>query len=160
MKIIGIDPDLRKNGVAIMENGEYKELVSLAFPRLLSLISDSESDETVLFVVEDVNANKPTFSRGRMSIAARDKISQNIGMVKGVGSVIVEMLDFFKCNYVLVKPLKGTLKQCKSKPEVFERLTGWKGRSNADTRDAATLIYRYQGMKFRNVSEINHGVKL
>ena len=40
----------------------------------------------------------------------------------------------------LVKPLQGPAKrQAKADAEYFNRITGWAGRSNSDTRDAALL---------------------
>lgn len=156
MKIVGIDPDLKKNGVAIMEGGKYTALASMPFPELLNLIAESERDEKVLFVIEDVNAHKPVFSRGKINAKTRETIAQRVGMVKGVGSVIVELLDFCECHYMLTKPLKGTLKQCKTKPELFKKLTGWQGRSNADTRDAAALIYKYKDRQYKSVFETDY----
>lgn len=142
---IGIDPDLQKSGVAIMENGEYKEIVSLAFPELLELIFESKNDTGVLFVVEDVNRHKPTFFKKSVKgQASLNKVSQNIGMVKGVGKKIIEMLEYNKVPFELCAPLKGTLKKCKEDVKLFNRLTGWQGRTNADNRDAAMMIFKYK----------------
>lgn len=141
---IGIDPDLQKNGVAIMENGQYKEIISLSFPELLELIFESKNDTGVLFVVEDVNKNKPTYFRGKMNQAVSNNISQKVGMVKAVGQKIIEMLEFNNVPYELCPPLKGTLKKCKEDAKLFTRLTGWQGRTNADKRDAAMMIYKYK----------------
>lgn len=144
MLYIGIDPDVVKSGVAIMQEGEYTNLFSISFPELTELMQLHGSNDEVLFVVEDVNANKPTFrKKSADKEAAKHKISQDVGMVKGVARIIVDMLNHHKCNYEMVRPLKGQLKAAKNKPEYFKRLTGWEGRSNKDTRDAAMLIYKY-----------------
>lgn len=142
---IGIDPDLQKNGVAIMENGQYKEIISLSFPELLELIFESKNDAGVLFVVEDVNKHKPTFFKKSVrGQGALNKVSQNVGMVKAVGQKIIEMLEFNNVPYELCPPLKGTLKKCKEDAKLFNKLTGWTERTNADKRDAAMMIYKYK----------------
>lgn len=140
---IGIDPDLRKNGVAIMQDGEYKELLALTFPELTVLISESKGKD-ILFTLEDVNTNKPTFYRGRQNQAKMNRISQNVGMVKATGSLIGEFLEFSGVPFELVPPIKGKLKECKENAELFKKLTGWEGKTNADKRDAAMLIFKYK----------------
>lgn len=145
MKHIGIDPDLHKNGVAIMEDGKYTRLTVMSFPTLLELFEEHTMDPGVLFVVEDVNRHKPTFfKKGVKGQSALNKVSQNIGMVKGVGTKIIEMLQHHHCHYELVDPMKGMLKRTKEDRALFERLTGWTGKSNPDNRDAAMLIYKYR----------------
>jgi len=144
MKYIGIDPDLHKNGMAIIEDGEFTRLTVISFPSLCELFEMHVMDKGVLFVIEDVNKHKPTFYRGKMSPSVMNNISQKVGMVKGVGTKIIEMLQHYHCNYVLVPPIKGMLKKTKDDRALFERLTGWTGRSNPDNRDAAMLIYKYR----------------
>jgi len=144
LKYIGIDPDLHKCGVAIMEEGKYTRLTVMSFPVLLELFEASTMDKDVVFVVEDVNKHKPTFFRGVKSKAVTNNISQKVGMVKGVGTKIIEMLQHHHCHYELIEPLKGMLKRTKEDRALFERLTGWTGKSNADNRDAAMLIYKYR----------------
>lgn len=141
---VGIDPDLTKNGVAIMEDGQYKELLALTFPQLIELIKTAKKETGILFVVENVNKVKPTYFRGTKNRAIENNISQKVGMVKAVGAKIIEMLEHYGVPYTLSDPLKGTLKKCKSDAKLFEKLTGWEGRTNADKRDAAMLIYKYK----------------
>jgi len=140
MKIIGIDPDLHLNGMATLENDRYTELRTISFPDLCTLMSCNINNPEVLFVIEDVNKHKPTFPRGKHSQSVYNNISQKVGMVKGIGTKIVEMLEHYHCNYELVPPLKSG----KLKAEYFDRLTGWVGRSNQDNRDAAMLIFKYK----------------
>lgn len=140
---IGIDPDLQKSGVAVLIDGRYISLKSMTFPDVVKMISSQINYDDVLVTIEDVNAHKPTFSRGKQNQSVMNKISQNVGQVKAVGTLIVQLLEHHKCPYELIKPLTGLLKQAKDNKELFNRLTGWTGPSNADTRDAAMLIHRY-----------------
>jgi hypothetical protein len=147
MKYIAIDPDLHFSGMATMENGQYQELRVISFPDLVDLIREHNFDPNTTFVIEDVNANKPTFSRPGQNAAQMKKIAQNVGMVKGVGKIMIDMLSHHGCKYELVKPLKGLLKSAKNDKGIFQKLTGWTGQSNEDKRDAAMLIHKYRVKK-------------
>lgn len=141
---IGIDPDLRKSGIAIIEKGLYTKIFCMTAPELFAFIAEVKDREDVLFTLEDVNHTKPTFKRKDVkSQAVQNNVSQKVGMVKGVATVIQTVLDFHECQYELVKPLKGELKRAKDNVKHFARLTGWVARTNADSRDAAMLIYKY-----------------
>lgn len=151
---IGIDPDLKKSGVAIMRNGEYSQLLVLSMPELVRLINEVAKDpderSKTCFVLEDVNANKPTFKRGKGAVeqVILNRISQNVGMVKASASLIEEFLVDAGCNHVLKRPMKGFAKKAKDDAKYFARLTGWKGRTNSDKRDAAMLIYCHRKVQF------------
>lgn len=139
--VIGIDPDLEKSGLGIVNNGELIDLHALDFFKLQSFIDDQHA-KGAHFAVENVSVNKPRFTRALKSgnhHAQNDKISQNVGMVKAVQVLIVQYLDMIGASYTLVKPLGGTAKKAKKDAALFNRMTGWAGRSSADKRDAAML---------------------
>ena len=146
---IGIDPDMRKPGVAIIQNGVYTSIQSMTNVELFALIEKHRGLASVMWHVEDVNAVSATYFRPRHGAvskqAVQDNISQKVGMVKALGTVIIDVLDYYACNYELVKPLRGPLKKAKHEAELFKQLTGWEGRTNQDSRDAAMLIFRFMG---------------
>jgi len=146
--IIGIDPDLVKNGVAIVENGKLMDLSAKSMVELIKFIAVVQKREPKLTVaLEDVEANKPTFKRkGVVTLKAKLKIAQNVGQVKATARHIKAFLDDMGVNTVMVKPLKGTIKAAKSNAIVFNALTGWKGTSSEDKRDAA-LLAMFGGVK-------------
>ncbi|WP_010323643.1 hypothetical protein [Marinobacterium stanieri] len=142
--VIGIDPDLVKSGVGIVRNGKLEELHALNIVDLQGLIKEGVGIGAH-FVVEDVESMKPTFPRhlkaqGKESRERQmQKISQNVGQVKAVARIVCQCLDALGASYTLVKPLGGTAKAAKRNAELFKKMTGWEGRSNEDTRDAAML---------------------
>ena len=72
--------------------------------------------------------------------AVREKICQDVGKCKATGSLIQQVLESQGYKVKLVTPLKGPVKRmAKSSDKYFNQITGWKGRSNEDKRDAALV---------------------
>lgn len=151
---IGIDPDIDKCGVAIMIGGKLTSLQSMDFMELLAgirgnfeyrivQIMGTDSFNPVTYYVEDVELINVTWNRPGLNQATKLKVAQNVGMVKAVGRLIKQALVRFGQNYELIPPLKGYLKRGKKDAEFFNKLMGWSGRSNADNRDAALLLYPF-----------------
>lgn len=142
-RVIGIDPDLRKSGVALVVGGKLLELSALPFPELLELARTEQSG--TVFVVEDVEHDKTTYHRARTNARQHARIAQNVGQVKGVARVLVECLEHMGCTVVQMKPLTGVVKaRAKADAAYFNQITGWQKRSNADMRDAAMLALAYK----------------
>lgn len=137
MMQVGIDPDLVKCGVAVVVDGRLTELQGLHFFDLLEFI-DLHRDQAE-FILEAVETDKATYQRPGTSNRQMQRISQNVGQVKGIGRLIAEYLERADANFHLVRPLSGTAKRCKTDTALFKRITGWSGSSNGDTRDAAML---------------------
>ena len=140
--VIGIDPDLVKSGVAETVNGKIMNLHALAFPQLIEFAKEQYKahQNQVTFIVEEVEADKATYSRKDTNQHQMLKIAQNVGQVKGVKRVLVECLLHEGIPVRLVKPLKGTYKKkAKADAKFFNQLTGWTGSSNEDKRDAGLL---------------------
>ena len=133
--IIGIDPDLDKNGVAITYKQTIISLHGLNYVQLQKLI---DAHPEAGFIVEDVEYNKPVFNR-RLKPLENLKVAQNVGMVKGVARLIIQYLTETNSRFIKVPPLNGRFKQAKKDRDYFNRLTGWQGSSNADKRDAALI---------------------
>lgn len=137
--VVGIDPDLVKCGTAEAKAGLLVDIRSRTFPELLTWAGMLVA-EGALFVVEDVETDKTTYHRAKTNARQHARIAQNVGQVKGVARVLVECLEAMGADVAQVSPLKGTTKrQAKTDAAFFNRLTGWSGRSNSDTRDAALL---------------------
>lgn len=152
-RVIGIDPDLSKSGVALVVGGKLLELSALPFPQLLELARTEQSG--TVFVVEDVEHDKTTYHRARTNARQHARIAQNVGQVKGVARVLVECLEHMGCKVVQMKPLTGAVKsRAKSDAAFFNQITGWQKRSNADMRDAAMLALQHsRTTKTSKVSE-------
>lgn len=162
---IGIDPDTNKSGVAAWDGKELK-LYNLTFFELYDFLKDiamlnpigvSNSgipimpydDAPVLKVIieagwlnEKANwhylgsyttkNNAPI--NNRISYAA--KSGANVGANWETGKKIAEMCEYLGIEYELKRPQSS-----KVDAKYFEKLTGYKGRTNAETRDAAMLVF-------------------
>lgn len=137
--LVGIDPDLTKSGIALVQNSKVLDLMALSFPELL-LYAKELVTQGALFVVEDVEYDKTTYHRSKTNVKQHARIAQNVGQVKGVARVLVECLVHMGGEVVQIKPLTGPIKRkAKEDAEYFNRITGWDKSSNADKRDAAML---------------------
>lgn len=144
--IIGIDPDSKAHGVAVYVDGELQILRSCTLEQVLFLIHvnpNSMIEQDIEFHIEDVNAVSAAFgARDRKTnINVKLKMAQHIGMCK---QSQIE-LERFLAHYG-VKVVKHKISKIWKKDEAqFERVTGWKGRSNEDTRSAA--YFGWLGLK-------------
>lgn len=144
---IGIDPDIEKPGLAIIERGQLVSVRSIKIPDLFDLIAQHSARPDVVFFVEDVNADSATYYRHRPGAenaqAVQNKISQHVGMCKGAAIMICAVINHYKCQLVMIKPKARAFKAAKNEAELFAKLTGWTGRTNQDSRDAAMLIFSF-----------------
>lgn len=137
--VVGIDPDLVKSGVAIVENGTLKKLYALTFHEIVTKLAVKLKHEGATVIVEDVETDSTTYHRGGTNARQHARIAQNVGQVKGVKRLLVECLIAEGVNVEQVKPLRGPIKRAKSDAGYFNKITGWTGRTNEDKRDAALL---------------------
>lgn len=138
MKVIGIDPDLKASGVAVVCHGEIEQLLALDFFALQQFID--EHKDSAIFALEDVESNKSLYAKhDRKKERVRERIAQNVGQVKAVARLIQQYLDRTGAQYQMIKPLKGRFKLAKGDSTYFNRLTGWVGQSSEDKRDAALI---------------------
>lgn len=142
---IGIDPDLVASGVAIVANGSLMHLRNEPINDLVEFIHSavvacSIAGNAVAVLMEDPEVNKPVFSHGTNNRRKRERIAQNVGNVKAAARLIAELLNANGIEVIKVAPLKGPVKQqAKKNGAYFNKLTGWIGKSNKDTRDAALI---------------------
>ena len=130
-KTIGIDPDSEKNGVALYRGSTLVELYNLSFIELQEFLLLNKG---ALVVIEDVMKNTATFSKkGAVTQGSIRKVAYSVGRCAQVGYHLVQFCEHHDIKYVL-KPISSMWKKQKS---VFERITGYTGRSNEDTRSAA-----------------------
>lgn len=146
IKIIGIDPDMRKCGVCAFHGGEIELLVSEDVSQILHSIPDCVKGGEI-FALENVNAIKTIYAKNRKGgQAVQSRIAQNVGMVKASATIIQDYIEHHGGNVILVPP--GIGKQTKNNAKLFAELTGYTGRTNEDTRDAYWIAkYAYNQVK-------------
>lgn len=135
--VIGIDPDSKLHGVAIYEDGKLTELHSLQLIELYTLIKNLKQFGKVIVSIEDNNAISAIYA-GRFgnkdSQAVKSKKAQHVGMCKQAQIEVERVCESLGVEIVRQKPSK----QWKdTNNRQFELVTGWKKRSNEDTRSAA-----------------------
>lgn len=144
---VGIDPDCKKSGVAIWRpSDESYALNTLPFFELFVKLG-SLKPSIRLVVIEAGWLNKHTghgaYSKG---VAVSARIGKNVGANHQVGKLIEEMCQHLKIPYELVRPCRGKGKyggkNGKILGEEFKKITGIKGQTNQEERDAFMLVFR------------------
>lgn len=163
-RIIGIDPDVDKSGVAELHTPTGRlEATTLCFPDLMDYLRHikanfSDKGEKVLVIVEAGWMNATNWHTGRVrSIAAAAKTGQNTGRNHEVARKIAEMSRHYGLDTKEVKPLrkcwKGkdgkitheelcSLMQASGIPQVLTR-------TNQEVRDAVMLALAHSGIPVR-----------
>ncbi len=146
IKIIGIDPDMRKCGVCVYRGGEIEILMSEDVSQILHSAPDC-IEKGEIFALENVNEIKTIYAKNRKGgQAVQSRIAQNVGMVKAAATIIQDYIEHHGGKVILVPP--GIGKQTKNNAKLFAELTGYTGRTNEDTRDAYWIAkYAYNQVK-------------
>lgn len=149
MRIVAIDPDCAKSGVAVYDTSTRTlEATCLTFPRLLEcLMLDSGGDDPPVVIVEagwQSASNWHLMGHDTRAVAAHKGYS--VGRNHQTGMLIVEWCRDAGIEVYEVKPLAKhwSGKDRKITQAELERLTGIKGRMNQDARDAALLCWEYR----------------
>ena len=142
--IIGCDPDVDGKGFAIYEDGVLIALKAYSLIELFEYIQDLTCvwfTEGIELHIEDLNGNKSSsFNHNeKQSKQVQNKISESVGRCKQMQLEVEKIAEHFDIKIVRY-PVSSQWKNSAGKKE-FERLTGWKGRSNEDTRSAAYFGY-------------------
>lgn len=140
--IIGIDPDSKSHGFAAYSGGklqilECKTLLEIIEFTKQFFVSDIEVH------IEDVNGVSAAFMARdkKANIHIKLKMAQSIGMCK---QSQIELERLFESKGIKVVKHKISKMWKKDKAQ-FEKITGWTGRSNEDTRSAA--YFGFLGLK-------------
>ena len=153
--IIAIDPDVAKSGVAHLQTSTRKlEVTNLDFGTLLDYLQHAKSDhikadDKLVVVVEAgwlIRSNWH-LRRGDNARIASAK-GNSAGRNHETGRKIVEMCKHYGLEVVEHLPLRKCWrgKDSKITQDELEALTGFRGRTNQDARDAALLAWYYSGL--------------
>jgi len=134
--IIGIDPDIRKPGVCVMQYDGSFVFKSCSMSELLSMCK-TLIDTGCVIAIENVNLNAATYARRSVkNAAANTKVSQNVGMCKAAQTILCDYVEYLGGKVLLAPPGLGKRLGVKEDAKRFAALSGYDGRSNADQRDA------------------------
>ena len=133
--VIGVDPDSDKHAVAIYEDGELKYLQTHDLYDIIKTYLECGIFDNALWSVEDVMRNQFVYARNtNRNKTVQSKIAMFTGRNQQSFVELKRMLDVYGAKYELHPPQKGNWAKNKAQ---FEKVTGWTGRSNEDTRSAA-----------------------
>ncbi|MEO0003514.1 MAG: hypothetical protein RLZZ22_1206 [Pseudomonadota bacterium] len=134
--IMGVDPG-SNTGIALFEGGKLTELQTIEPHQLVEVI------ETVMparVVFEDSRLISPTWKRG-VSNAEQLKIARDVGQIDAWCRLIVATCQRLHIPAHSISPKS---KGAKLNAEQFAALTGWGGRSNEHSRDAACVAWQFR----------------
>lgn len=140
--VIGIDPDTKKSGIACFKDGVLIDLDNMTLIEFTDYCRKlSTSCGVPTFVIEDGNLISGLYSRNKFgNQAVQHKISERVGANKQRATDLIDIAKHYGIKVVRQKPRAGNW--AKKKP-MFEKWTGWKGKSNPETRSAAFFGYMY-----------------
>lgn len=135
--LIGIDPDVDKSGIAIIQ-GEKVTLDNMTFFQLFDYLKFyKEKEEKPIVYIECGFLNKSNWHRkSAFSSAMNSKIGERTGANFETAKKICEMCEYLNLPHVKLKPTSS-----KKDSDFFKKLTGINFRTNQEQRDAFMLIY-------------------
>lgn len=163
-RIIAIDPDVDKSGVAELHVPTRRiEATALRFANLMDYLQHVKENfagkgESVVVIVEAGWMNASNWHTGRVrSIAAAAKTGQNTGRNHEVARKIAEMSKHYGLDTMEVKPLRKSWKGTDGKitHEELCKLMEASGvapmltRTNQEMRDSILLSLVYSGIPLR-----------
>ncbi len=134
--VIGIDPDIDKNGIAVKSKDEFT-LHNWRFFELFDNLKALDREQIVLVIIEGGWLNKGNWHKQEKGSASiNTKIGQHTGANHETGKKIAEMMEYLGLPYKIVKPT-----QTKVNAKLFKMITKYEGRTNQEQRDAYMLIH-------------------
>lgn len=134
---IGVDPDVNKNGVGFYyKDSKRLELENLRFFALFDAIKQFKTRYNITVIIDAGWLNKSNFHVTGTNKNVNGKIGERVGANHQCGKLIAQMCEYLGVNYELHRPTRSKVNK-----EVFEQITGYKGRTNQETRDAGMLVY-------------------
>lgn len=166
--VVGIDPDVEKNGVALLdcEKKTIQRLMSLTFPELLDFLRyiqrQAEVEQKNLRVIIEAGwLNKAHWHLSpkdtKQSAAAKGNAA---GRNHETGRKIAEVCDHWQIPHELIKPLNLKVggvhlwngKDGKITHDELISFTGIaKSRTNQEERDAALIAWEWAGLPVKLV---------
>ena len=140
--VIGIDPDSKKHGVAIYEDGRRDRLDMMDLMQLMTYIQNLNErmpfGEWIDVHIEDVASQNFMYQKHRTNSRKIDEsITRRVGMCQQAQIEVERMIDHLIGGSHITKHRPSKSWKDKNGKAQFEKVTGWTGRSNEDTRSAA-----------------------
>lgn len=142
---IGVDPDVKLNGFAVYDK-RLKKLIecrTVDFFGLIPAINVYETEFTKNYNHYIVKIEggwlRGSVWHGGKGKSFTDRIARNVGENHQAGKKIIELCIEHDFPFEVVEPKPPIFAQA----FYFEKVTGWKGSTNADARSAARYVYGF-----------------
>ena len=144
--IIACDPDSSKSGWAVVKGGELTTLTCLSLIEIYNSLHGlflSKNHQAIDLHIENVNG----ISSNAFNVKSRDplpvklKKAEHVGKCKQVQIEIERMAENFGIK-VIHHPVSKMWKDSKTGKQQLEKVFGYTGQSNEDTRSAAWFAYK------------------
>ena len=156
--LIGIDPDVDRNGVALLDCSTRTLTVStLAFPDLLDYLLYQKRHAEVQGKTVKVLIEAGWMNQGNWHLRRYD--NRNVAVAKGVhqgrneqvSRMIGQMCGHYELKFEFIKPLRKCWKgeDGKITHDELAYFTGLQGRTNQEGRDAALLAWVHAGFPIK-----------
>jgi hypothetical protein len=134
MNIIGIDPDTNKSGVAWISPDFPMRLYNLSLWSVFEFLADGWHEDNLTVVVERYEGKNRSWHGGGKGSA------YDVGRNAEIANQIVAFCEAHDIKCVTVQPNGYS----NMKAEVFNKVFGWEGRTNPETRAAAQIADYYK----------------
>ncbi len=146
--IVAIDPDVDRNGIARIDVPYMAfDVKTLPFPETLDYLQALKSSAKSFEVIIEAGWLNHTHWHTKWGDSGRAIAAKGnaVGRNHEVGRKLAEMCEHWGISYKLVKPLRKMWKGKDGKITAQEltSITGYKGRTNQEGRDAALLVWVY-----------------
>ena len=156
--VIGIDPDVEKSGVALLDCAarEFKRVEAMKFPdvvdRFAELAAMKADGKDVVVVIEDsyLSANWHVNPRDNKATAAAK--GRSVGMCHATGRHLKECAEAYGLEVVPMKPLRKIWRGTDGKishEEAAQFMNGIPTRTSQDVRDSMLLAWCYADFPIR-----------
>lgn len=157
--IVGVDPDVYKSGVAVLETrtGTFEiiqalniiEFISLVGGKMLSLALRYGGTSNVVFVIEDSDSTTNWHLPPGTSPRAAAAIGHGAGLCHATQRHLEEIAKSVHFQVILHSPLKKSWMGRDGKitqEEITQFMPGLPKKLNQECRDAALLAWNYAGL--------------
>ena len=158
--VIGIDPDVEKSGVAVLncEKREFEKVVAMSFPELVDYLAvvrfdiEGLDEKEAVIVLEDSDLSTNWHCSYKDNKATAAAKGRSVGMCHATARHIREIAEHYDLEVVLQKPLRKMWKGRDGKithEEAAYFMRGLPKQTNQESRDAALLAWAYADFPIR-----------
>lgn len=146
---VGIDPDSVAHGAAIAIDRKLTQLKCMTLYEIFMFVSSLPPEADIRFHIEDTDKLKAVFSDKRANLRKTSgnmekktgEVGRKIGLVQQSQKELIKFLESIpRPIKIRLYPVSSAWKAPKAGAIYMQRVWGYTGRSNEDTRSAAYFL--------------------